>query len=203
MKKQLIITMNRESGSGGLEIAQKLGERLGLKVYDKNIFEEIGERFDIDASRLEKFDETPRMLGITRNVNEHSSSPAVQVVKMQREFLRSKAEEGKSFVVLGRCGMEGLRDWPCLLIRLFIEADEAFKVERTMAGFGYTENQAKRYMAWEDRRRESFHDQFCRFKWRDRTSYDLIVKSDKLGIEKTLDLLETYVRMRIECYEET
>ena len=37
MSDHLIIALNREYGSGGKEIAEKLGKRLGLKVYDEDI----------------------------------------------------------------------------------------------------------------------------------------------------------------------
>lgn len=199
MEKQVIITIGRESGSGGLEIAQKLGERFGIEVYDKNIFEHIGEHFDIDTSELKKFDELPRWKGVTRKVNGYSNSPAEQVVEMQREFIKAKADEGKSFVILGRSGIKAVLNYPCLLIRIFVEADKDFKIGRVMAEQGFAEErQAVKYMNWVDLRRRSYHDQFCTVKWGDRSSYDIVVKSNKLGIDGTVDLLERYVRMRMD-----
>ena len=35
--KNYIVTIGREFGSGGKEIAQKLAERLGIKYYDKDL----------------------------------------------------------------------------------------------------------------------------------------------------------------------
>ena len=93
MEKQVIITIGRETGSGGLEVARNLGEKLGITVYDKNIFDGIGEKFDIDTANLEKFDETPRKRLVTRRVGAYSNSPEEQVVELQREFLKSKASQ--------------------------------------------------------------------------------------------------------------
>lgn len=198
MDKQVIITVGRESGSGGLEVAQELGRLLGIKVYDKNIFKDIGEHFDIDTSRLEQFDERPHR-GISRKVKGYSNSPAEQVVELQREFMKAKADEGQSFVILGRCGIKALLDHPCLLIRIFVEADTEFKVQRIMHEQGFKdENQALIYMKWVDTRRKTYHDQFCHVKWGDRSSYDITVKSNKLGVEKTARFLADYVRMRME-----
>ncbi len=202
MNKQVIVTIGRESGSGGLEIARKLGEKLGITVYEKNIFKDIGEHFNIDTSELKNFDEQPRFMGLTRKVKGYSNSAEEQVVELQREFIKAKADEGKSFVILGRCGIKAVLDHPCTLIRIFVEADEKFKIGRVMADQGFhNETQAMRYMKWVDMRRRAYHDQFCTVKWGDRSSYDIVVKSNKLGIDGTVEWLAQYVRMRLESEE--
>lgn len=197
MDKQVIITVGREAGTGGLEVARLLGEKLGITVYDKNIFEEISEHFDIDTTNLEKFDETPKKRGLSRNVKGMSNSPEEQVVELQREFLTKKATEGQSFVILGRAGIKALLDYPCLLIRVFITADEEFKLARVRKEFGYTTLQAARYINWVDTKRRNYHNQFCHVKWGDPASYDIIVKSNKLGIEGTADMLADYIKRRM------
>lgn len=199
MDKQLIITIGRECGSGGLEIARRLGERLGINVYEKNIFKEIEDYFDVDTSELRDFDEKPRFKGITRTVNGYSNSAAEQVVELQREVIKAKAEEGESFVILGRCGIKALLDYPCVLVRIFVEADEDFKIGRVMAEQNLPdEAHARHYMKLVDANRRAYHDQFCSVKWGERSTYDIVVKSSKLGIDKTVDWLESYVRMRLE-----
>ena len=47
-----IITINRECGSGGREIARQIGEILGLKVYDKAIIEAIRDKFNLDEKEI-------------------------------------------------------------------------------------------------------------------------------------------------------
>ncbi|MBQ8263358.1 MAG: cytidylate kinase-like family protein [Oscillospiraceae bacterium] len=197
MEKQVIITVGREGGSGGLEVARKLAEKLGITIYDKNIFEHISERFDIDTTNLQKYDETPRIKGITRTVKGFSNSPEQQVVEMQRQFLREKAEEGQSFVVLGRAGIKTLLDYPCLLIRVFVKADQESKIKRIMDELGYDEKQAAKYISWVDFKRKNYHNQFCHVKWGDPASYDIILKSDRLGIDGTAEFLADYVRRRM------
>lgn len=198
MNKQVIVTVGRESGSGGLEIARKLAEKLGITVYDQNIFEHISEHFDIDTTNLQKYDETPRVKGLTRTVRGFSNSPEEQVVELQRKFLLEKAQEGQSYVILGRAGIKPLLDFPCLLIRVFIKGDKDFRIARVMAEQGYDARQAEKYMNWVDFKRKSYHNQFCHVKWGDPDSYDVILKSNKLGIEGTVDFLADYVRRRME-----
>lgn len=43
----LVITVSRECGSAGREIARKLGEKLGLKVYDRHFLNTVAEKFGI------------------------------------------------------------------------------------------------------------------------------------------------------------
>lgn len=198
MNKQVIVTVGRESGSGGLEIARKLAEKLGITVYDQNIFEHISEHFDIDTTNLQKYDETPRVKGLTRTVRGFSNSPEEQVVELQRKFLLEKAQEGQSYVILGRAGIKPLLDFPCLLIRVFIKGDKDFRIARVMAEQGYDAKQAEKYMNWVDFKRKSYHNQFCHVKWGDPESYDIILKSNKLGIDGTVDFLADYVRRRME-----
>ena len=50
----LIITINRECGSGGGAIARLLGAKLGLKVYDRSMLSSIEEQFDMTLENLEK-----------------------------------------------------------------------------------------------------------------------------------------------------
>lgn len=197
MEKQVIITVGRETGSGGLEVARRLGEIMGIKVYDKNIFDGIGEQFNIDTAALEKFDETPRKKLVTRKVNGYSNSPEEQVVELQREFIKSRAEAGESFIVLGRAGIKALLDFPCLLIRVFVTADEEFKIDRIQKQADFNRLQAINYISWMDTRRKNYHNQFCHVKWGDPASYDIIIKSNKLGLPGSADMLADYVRRRM------
>ena len=41
MNKQVIISICREHGSAGHEIAIRLAEKLNFPIYDKNFFDEI------------------------------------------------------------------------------------------------------------------------------------------------------------------
>lgn len=51
---KIIITINRESGSGGREVAYRMGEMLGLKVYDKAILECLSEKYNLNYDEIER-----------------------------------------------------------------------------------------------------------------------------------------------------
>ena len=59
MEKQLIISIGREFGSGGHEIAEMLAERFGLTLYDSSLLEEIAKENKTGSFDFEQYDEEP------------------------------------------------------------------------------------------------------------------------------------------------
>ena len=57
MEKQLIISIGREFGSGGHEIAEILAKHYGLNLYDKNLLQEIANEKSVEVKNLEKYDD--------------------------------------------------------------------------------------------------------------------------------------------------
>ena len=65
-KQQVIITIGREYGSGGHLIADMLGEKYGLPVYDSTIIEVIAKEKNLNLEKLKEYDEKPRNRLFTR-----------------------------------------------------------------------------------------------------------------------------------------
>ena len=107
---QLIISVGREFGSGGHEIAQKLSEIYNLPLYDRNLLKEVADTKNIDVNSLEEYDEVKKKRFFSRTVRGMSSSPEQAVAKLQFDYLRKKADNGNSFVVVGRCAETVLKD---------------------------------------------------------------------------------------------
>ena len=197
MPRQLIIALGREFGSGGHEIARTLAERFGIPLYDKNMLELIAEMQGLDPDRLDRYDEMPKRHLVTRTVSGYSNAPQEVIAEMQFQFLRERAAACESFVVLGRCAEEVLKDYPGL-ISIFVLADQEFKKQRTMERAPISEWEALALMAQQDRQRQTYHNQFCSGKWGDARNWDLTINSARLGIPATVDLLEQYIRFRME-----
>lgn len=201
MSQQVLIAIGREAGSGGQDIAIALSERLQLPLYDKRILDQIAAEHNADPETLKRYDEIPRFRGFSRTVQGFNNSPHEQVARMQFDFLTKKAQAGESFIVLGRCGDEILRKYNNL-ISIFVLADIAFKKYRIMEHQGLSEDETLAHIARIDRLRKYYHNQYSRGQWGDSRSYDLCIDSGKLGIEKTTDVLEQYIRTRISLLEE-
>lgn len=193
---QIIISVGREFGSGGRVIAEKLAERFGLPLYDRHLITEIAEKMGMTFEDVEKYNETPRMKIVSRRVNGFSNSIEDNIAEMQFDIIDEKAKSGESFVVVGRCSETKLKKYPAL-ISLFILGDIEKKIERVMDVYNLNEEDAKRFIAKKDKKRKRYHNYHCQGKWGDSRLYDISINSSKLGIDKTVDILEEYIKSRI------
>ena len=193
MGKQLIISIGREFGSGGHEIAEMLAERFGLKLYDSNLLDEIASEKNVDGYHFEKYDEVPRNIFFSRKVKGFSNSMEENIANMQFDYLQKKAAKGDSFVVVGRCAETMLKAYPAL-ISIFILGDWDHKVERVQRLYHLPLAEAETYILRQDKKRKNYHNYYCNGKWGDSRNYDISINSSKLGEEATADMLEDYIR---------
>lgn len=195
MGKQLIISIGREFGSGGHEIAGILAKYFDIRLYDKNILQNIANERDLDVDTMEKYDETPRNLLFSRKVKGLSNSAEENIANLQFDYLRKKAKAGESFVVVGRCAETILRDHECM-ISFFILGDWSCKVDRITRLYDMYPEEAESLILKEDRKRKGYHNYYCKGKWGDSRNYDLSVNSSKLGEEETAKMLIDYIIKR-------
>jgi len=193
---QYIISIGREYGSGGHEIATVLAERFGIPMYDRNMLDQLAERNGIDAEDLHKHEEMKRR-GLTRTVRGHSSSVQDSIAQIQFEFIREKAESGESFVVVGRCAENVLRDNPAL-ISVFVRGDDAAKVERISRLYKLNKLEAKAKMLRHDKKRKAYHNYYSKMKWGDSRGYDICINSSLMGVEETAEALYSVLRSHID-----
>lgn len=196
-EKQVIISIGREFGSGGHEIAVKLSERLNLPLYDYNILHEISVEKNVNQKNLEQYDEIPKSTIFSRRVRGYSNSPEENIAKMQFDYLRKKATEGKSYIVVGRCSETILKGHEGL-ITVFILGDMEVKIERISKIHNISKVEAENMIYHQDKKRKNYHNYYCQGKWGDSRNYDFSINSSKLGIDITVDVLEDYIKRRIE-----
>ncbi len=196
MSKQLIITVGREFGSGGHAIADILSKKFNISLYDSNILHEIAGIKNVDVQTYTKYDEVPKnkIFSKTR-LGGYSSSPEENIANLQFNYLRAKAEKGESFVVVGRCSETILRGYPGV-VSLFILGDKEEKLKRIMKVYNVSEIEADVMMSKQDKKRKSYHNYYCPVKWGDSRNYDISLNSSKLGVERSADFLEGYIKER-------
>lgn len=194
MGRQLIISVGREFGSGGHIVAANLAKHFGLPLLDSNILADIAKEKNTSEDFLRKYDESARNLFFSRTVNGFSNSPEEVVAQMQFDYIKSKADAGESFVVIGRCSDYILRENPGL-VRVFILGDEEAKVKRVMERKSLSEDKARSLMEQSDKRRKYFHNTHSDNKWGDSRSYDITINSSRLGLDGTSELLVKYIEL--------
>ncbi|MBE5894975.1 MAG: cytidylate kinase-like family protein [Lachnospiraceae bacterium] len=192
---QLIISIGRECGSGGHEIAQKLSEIYNIPLYDRNILKEISDEKNLDHESLAKYDEVKKKSIFARRVRGLNNCPAHNVAQLQFEFLRKKANAGESFVVVGRCA-ETILKGHAALVSVFVLGDRDAKVKRVMEYLNNSWDEAAEIVDSKDEARKQYHNSHCNTKWGDSRNYDLSINSSRLGIPKTLDFIVDYINTR-------
>lgn len=197
MDRQIIISIGREFGSGGHEIAEKLAAIYGLPFYDRDLLKHVSEERNVHVDTLRKFDEKPRNKWLTRTEKGLVSSPAYNVAQLQFQFLKEKAASGESFVIVGRCAETVLKEYEGL-ISIHVVGDMDKKIARTVEQFQVSEKKAEQMIEETDRHRKQYHDSYSDFKWGDVRGYDLSINSSRLGIDGTVEILSKYIDARIK-----
>lgn len=197
MEKQLIISIGREFGSGGHEIAEKLSKRFGIKLYDNNLLLEIAEKHGGCAESIQRYDEAPKSRILSRTVRGYNNSPEDIVSQLQFDYMRELAQDGESFVIVGRCSETVLKGHPAL-VSIFVLGDYEKKLERVTEKYSISQKEAKALMKTSDKKRKSYHNYNCDLHWGDSRLYHLSINSSCLGIDGTVDILEQYIKERIK-----
>lgn len=195
MDNQLILSIGREFGSGGHEIAQKLADIYNLPLYDHNLLDEIASAGSFNSQDLKKFDEVKRNKLLSRTVRGFNNSPEQNVAFLQFEYLKQKADAGESFVVVGRCAetvLKGNRG----LISIFILGDMEQKIKRIAEIYHLSEAKAEKLALEKDKKRKHYHNSYCSGKWGDSRNYDISVNSSRLPLEDTIRILSQYIDAR-------
>jgi len=196
MEKQVIISISREYGSGGHDIAMRVAEELSMPMYDRSLLQEIADQMDMDVNELKQYDERPRNHLLTRTVGKHTNSMEEILIERQFDWIREKAKSGESFVIVGRCAETVLREFSGL-IPVFITGDADYKVKRIMGYSSLDEAKARAEQVKIDRKRRVYHNRYSDHKWGDSRYYDLVMNGSHLGVDGTADEIIHYIRARI------
>ena len=194
---QIIISVGREFGSGGRYIADQLSKRFDIPLYDRHLITEIAQKTGMTEEEVNKYNEAPKIKILSRTVNGYSNSIEDNIAEMQFDIIDKKAKDGESFVVVGRCSETKLKKYPAL-VSLFVLGDMDKKIERVMEIYELNEEDAKKFITKKDKKRKRYHNYHCQGKWGDSRLYDISVNSSKLGIDKTVDFIEEYIKARME-----
>ena len=192
---QLIISIGREFGSGGHEIAEKLAKHYDMPLYDHNLLDKIAEERNLNSEELKSYDEVQDGV-FHRRVRGMSSSMTEHVAQLQFDYLKEKANAGESFVVVGRCS-ETVLKYINGLIAIFVNCDIEKWVACVSKKYELSESQAADLMKKKDRARKMYHNINCDSKWGDSRNYELVINSSKLGVDKSVQMLIQYIDARV------
>lgn len=202
-KPFLTVSIGRQIGSGGRDIAKLVSARLGCRFFDREILNLAAEESGFSAECFASNDESKgflksffhihaQHLGDTNLYNNSFSQESL--FKIQSDAMRKAADEG-SCLFVGRCSDYVLRDYPGL-VSVFITADMADRVARVMQRHCCDEAAAKKLIGNGETTRARYYNYYSGKKWGDSASYDLCVNSSRLGVEGTAELIADYIRRK-------
>ena len=199
-----IISIGRQLGSGGKEIAEKLGKRLNIKVYDKTLLEVAAKESGLDSTLFETADEQEHVSFFSGLFSIHGSmgdympgSSCIEndkLFEIQSETIRNIAEK-ESCIIVGRCAEYILRDHPGM-VSIFITANADERIARIMEAENLDRDKAEEYIEKGDKRRRSYHDYYATTHWGEARSYDICINSSRMGVEGSVELLYTFIKNR-------
>ena len=198
MKKQIIITVGRESGSGGHAIAKKVADMMGIACYDKKkLVEGTAKISGMNRNYVRKLDEKPAGFPFSGRIGAFEESPESNVARMTFEYIRSIADSGESCVIVGRCADSVLRNNPNTL-RIFIVGNTEDKNKRLSNIRQISEEEADEERRETDRFRRAYHNFYSETKWGDSRAYDLITNSSCHGIQGTAEYIKQFAQAFME-----
>lgn len=207
-EKKFIITINREYGTGGRTIAYKLGELLGVKIYDRAILEKLSEHFQLTTDEMEMlkgrkshwWDEFFSLYSqydiagrITMEVPAYVTSQ--QLYDAEEQLLRGLVCQ-ESCIIVGRTGFHIFKDDPTAF-KIMLIASEEKRLNRIMQKFDINKKEALRRMEEIDKARENFTQTFAGVSRYDARNYDIVWNIGNLDdAESTVEILADVIRKR-------
>ncbi len=183
------VTIEREYGSGGTEIAKKLSERSGLPCYGAEIMEKAAEKLHISANEAQHYEEkitnsflfSVYVMGQIENGNVNGLPMENRLYIEERNAISDFSKIGRSIFV-GHCASEVLKEERGVL-RVFIRANDGFKHDRIVTEYGIEEKDADAICRRFNKKRSNYYTFNTSKVWSDPANYDIVLDSSTLGIE--------------------
>ena len=198
MKKDIIITIGRQFGSGGKCVAEVLGRKLGIPVYDQELIMKAAQESGFSAEFFVQSDEKRRFFSLSSIFATAYSSETENYMsdkglfRIQCETIRNIAAQGPA-VIVGRCSDYVLRDMENKL-DVFLTSPLEKRAARVAERQGIDYAKAMETVEREDRNREEYYNYYTFGNWGIASNYDLCIDSDKLGDEGTADMIIEFAR---------
>ena len=203
-----IVTIEREYGCGGGDIAQLVAKRLGWKLWDQALTEEIARLAKCPRAVVEHREERTDPLyyrlfkSFMRGSYEGSiNAPKLNlvdsetIVMITRRVVEHAAKRG-NVVIVGRGAQQFLKDRSDTL-RVFLFAPRENKIRRLVAR-GKTKREAEELVDTVDGERADFIKKYFSVEWPDRAIYHAMINTS-CGDEATMRMILNFMEAYAPC----
>jgi cytidylate kinase len=202
------ITISRQYGSGGSEIAQLLGTRLGWPVIDNEFVGLVSKKAGLPKADVERLEE--RVPGLLERLAQAFAlaSPEVFVTgetpttgptpedEIHRVTELVITEAVKHDVVLVGRGAQAYLATREKVLHVFLAAPLDVRIARTMERLKVDRKEAERTVDRVDRERREYVKTYYGRGWDDPTNYHMLLNTDRLSFPEVVDLVASAVRRR-------
>lgn len=195
------ITIEREYGSGGTEIAAKLAEECNIFCYGQEILESAAQSLCISIDEAERYEEkVTNSFLYSMYVMSQAQYGNTEILPMESRLYIAEHNAIEKFsrngpaVFVGHCASEALKKEAGVL-RVFIRADEETKMNRAIDEYGIDEKNATSVCRRFNKKRANYYAFNTSKKWDDLANYDVVLDSSRLGIDGCVNALAALYKM--------
>ena len=214
-----VVTIARQTGSGGDEVAALVAEQIGVPLLDQEIISRAAQTAGVSEAALRASQRhsgfLSRMLeslgkfgtaGAEGTALEGFSSTALLTTSadfraLLAQVLRDVAASGPA-VILGHAGQVALRDVPNTF-HVFIHAPLEYRAHRLARADNIPLEQARREIEENDRERVRFFRTAYHVDWYDLRLYDVVADTSILGVHGVANMIAELARKAGQLTEET
>ncbi len=201
-----IITINRQFGSGGREIAKKVSEALDLAFFDKELINEITKETNISDKLIEKYSETPINrayvfhFGVTMQY--HYIKPIPVEIQEQQAKVIKKLSNKSNCVFVGRCADYTLKDKKPLKVFIYSSniEDRIRRYKDKEGNSRKTDKEIKKDLLHIDKYRNKYYEEYTTTKWTNMCNYNLCIDTSAMSIQDAVDLIVTAYNLYYNKY---
>lgn len=191
------IAMEREYGSGGTEIAERLAKKCGIACYGAEIMELAAKELHISVVEAQQYEEkitnsflySVFAMSQMQTGNAEMLSMEGRLYVAERNAICSLAHCGRA-VFVGHCASEALKGQGNVL-HVFIRAAEGFRNGRAVSKYGIDEKDAESVCRRFNKKRAKYYAFNTSKKWDDMSNYDMVLDSSRLGIDGCTEAIAT------------
>lgn len=201
--KSVIYAIDRQYGSGGHEIGEKLAKELNIPFYDNQLIALAAEKAGISKDVFEEVDERPTnsfLYSLAMGSFGFGGSGAVTDLPINdklfiasSEVIREIADKGPC-VFVGRCADYILRDYPNC-VKFFCYGDINKRISRIKTVLDLPKQKAIEVINRKDKTTASYYNYYTNKKWGAKGEYDLLINTSKLSVDSCVKLIKNYVEL--------
>ncbi len=203
-----IITVSRQYGSGGSEVADRVARAIGWQLYDNTMVDEVARRLGISSEEVGAREERPSSLierlvsaislsapEMMPTVGTHELTPSEsQIVEMTGRVMQEAVQAGPA-VIVGR-GAQCLLASRADAIHVYCYAPTDALAAYAVAHLGVPSAEARERVTATNAQRAEYVKRHWHRDWRDVANYDLCVNTAWLGIDGSAELVTRVARHR-------